>query len=141
MKSYSKIYYDTAIEYLTGQNGKTKDHKKAFEYLEMSIQEEKTRDNLEGMGWFYDCGFGVEVDELKAHQMFLEAADLEEGFAQWMVGKNFYGGKIVERDPMKAIYYLTLAMHNPEFDDELIAFFADDARERVEELSEEINYQ
>jgi len=141
MKSYSKIYYDTAMEYKAGRNGKTQDYKKAFEYLEMSIQEEKTKDNLADMGWNYECGFGIEVDELKAHQMFLEAADLGDGFAQWMVGKNFYKGKIVERDPMKAIYYLTLMMHNPEFDDELIAFLADDARERVEELSEEINYQ
>ena len=141
MKSYSKIYYDTAMEYQAGRNGKTKDYKKATEYLEMSIQEEKTKDNLAEMGNNFLCGFGVEVDELKAHQMFLEAADLGDGFAQWMVGKNFYKGKIVERDPMKAIYYLTLMMHNPEFDDELIAFLADDARERVEELSEEINYQ
>ena len=141
MKSYSKIYYDTAMEYQAGRNGKPKDYKKAFEYLEMSIQEEKNKDNLAKMGWIYECGFGIEIDKLKAHQMFLEAADLGDGFAQWMVGKNFYKGKIVERDPMKAIYYLTLMMHNPEFDDELIAFLADDARERVEELSEEINYQ
>ena len=129
------------MEYKAGRNGKTQDYKKAFEYLEMSIQEEKTKDNLADMGWNYECGFGIEVDELKAHQMFLEAADLGDGFAQWMVGKNFYKGKIVERDPMKAIYYLTLMIHNPEFDEELIAFLADDAREWVEELSEEINYQ
>ena len=141
MKSYSKIYYDTAMEYQAGRNGKTKDYRKAFEYLEMSIQEEKTKDNLAEMGWVYECGFGVEVDELKSHQMFLEAADLGEGFAQHMVGGNFYRGKIVERDPIKAIYYLTLAMHNPEFDDELISFMADDAMEWVEELSVEINYQ
>ena len=129
------------MEYKAGRNGKTKDYKKAIEYLEMSIQEEKNKDNLADMGWNYKCGFGVKVDELKSHQMFLEAADLGEGFAQWMVGKNFYKGEIVERDPMKAIYYLTLAMHNPEFDDELISFMADDAMEWVEELSEEINYQ
>jgi len=141
MKSYSKIYYDTAIEYRAGRNGKPKDYKKAIEYLEMSIQEEKTKDNLAEMGWIYECGFGVEVDELKSHQMFLEAADLGDGIAQWMVGADFYRGRIVERDSMKAIYYLTLAMHNPEFDDELISFMADDAREWVEELSEEINYQ
>jgi len=140
MKSYSKIYYDTAMEYQAGRNGKTQDDKKAFEYLEMSIQEEKTKDNLADMGWSFLCGFGIEVDELKAHQMFLEAADLGEGVAQWMVGKNFYRGEIVERDLMKAIYYLTLAMHNPE-DDELISFVADDAREWVEEMSEEINSQ
>ena len=129
------------MEYRAGRNGKPKDYKKAFEYLEMSIQEEKTKDNLADMGWNYECGFGVEVDELKSHKMFLEAADLGEGFAQHMVGGNFYRGKIVGRDPIKAIYYLTLAMHNPEFDDELISFMADDAREWVEELSEEINYQ
>jgi len=141
MKSYSKIYYDTAMEYRAGRNGKPKDDRKAFEYLEMSIQEEKTKDNLADMGWNFLCGFGTEVDELKAHQMFLEAADLGDGMAQSIVGADFHNGRIVERDPMKAIYYLTLAMHNPEFDDELIAFLADDARERVEELSEEVNYQ
>ena len=72
MKSYSKIYYDTAMEYKAGRNGKTKDYKKAIEYLEMSIQEEKNKDNLADMGWNYKCGFGVKVDELKSHQMFLE---------------------------------------------------------------------
>jgi len=141
MKSYSKIYHDTAMEYQDGRNGKPKDARRAFEYLEMSIQEEKTKDNLANMGWNFLCGFGIEVDELKAHQMFLEAANLGDGFAQWMVGKNFYKGKIVERDPMKAIYYLTLMMHNSEFDEELIAFLADDAWECIEELSEEINSQ
>jgi len=129
------------MEYKAGRNGKTKDYKKAIEYLEMSIQEEKNKDNLADMGWNYKCGFGVKVDELKSHQMFLEAADLGDGLAQHIVGENFYRGKIVERDPIKAIYYLTLAMHNPEFDDELISFMADDAMEWVEELSEEINYQ
>ena len=129
------------MEYRAGRNGKPKDDRKAFEYLEMSIQEEKTKDNLADMGWNFLCGFGTEVDELKAHQMFLEAADLGDGMAQSIVGADFHNGRIVERDPMKAIYYLTLAMHNPEFDDELIAFLADDARERVEELSEEVNYQ
>jgi len=141
MKSYTKIYYDTAMEYQAGRNGKPKDDRKAFEYLEMSIQEEKTKDNLADMGWNFLCGFGIEVDEIKAHQMFLEAADLGGGFAQFMVGGNFYRGNIVERDPMKAIYYLTLAIHNPEFDDELIAFLGEDAREWVEELSVEINNQ
>ena len=129
------------MEYQAGRNGKTQDYKKAFEYLEMSIQEEKTKDNLADMGWNYKCGFGVEVDELQSHQMFLEAADLGDGLAQWMVGADFYRGRKVERDSMKAIYYLTLMMHNPEFDDELTAFLADDAKEMVEELSEEINYQ
>jgi len=129
------------MEYKAGRNGKTKDYKKAIEYLEMSIQEEKNKDNLADMGWNYKCGFGVKVDELKSHQMFLEAADLGDGLAQHIVGENFYRGKIVERDPIKAIYYLTLAMHNPEFDDELISFMADDAMEWVEELSVEINYQ
>jgi len=31
-----------------------------------------TKDNLAEMGWIYECGFGLEVDELKSHQMFLE---------------------------------------------------------------------
>jgi len=66
MKSYSKIYHDTALEYRAGRNGKPKDYKKAIEYLEMSIQEEKTKDNLAEMGKFFclvnpklRCGLSV----------------------------------------------------------------------------------
>jgi len=138
MKSYSKIYYDIAIAYQSGRNGKLKDLEKAFEYLEMSIQEERTKDNLAMMGWNYLCGFGIEIDELKAHQMFLEAAELGDGMAQSLVGMDFYNGRIVDRDPCKAAHYLTLALHNPEFDDELISFIADDARDRIKELAEEM---
>jgi len=36
---------------------------------------------------------------------------------------------------------LISAIHNPEFDNELISFMTNDANEWVEELSEEINYQ
>jgi TPR repeat protein len=138
MKSYSKIYYDIAMEYQAGRNGKPKDYKKAFDYLQRSIQEEKTKDNLYQMGWSYLCGFGIEVDELKAHQMFLEAAELGDGMAQSIVGMDFYHGRIVYRDPRRAAYYLALAMHNPEFDDELISFLADDAWDKIKELAEEI---
>lgn len=54
------------------------------------------------LGWKYYSGTGVEQDDQKAFELFLEAAEYGDEIAQFNVGFMYYSGRYVAQDYSKA---------------------------------------
>lgn len=88
---------DSAIKYIA--KAATQNHVQALIELAMA----------------YGSGEGVEQDRRKAHDLFFSAANLNDPFAQFIVGRNFFYGDGVEQNSESAVkWYMKSAEQGEE---------------------------
>ncbi|MBQ7776015.1 MAG: sel1 repeat family protein [Lachnospiraceae bacterium] len=136
----SKVYYAyilLGILYEDG-NGVEQNLQKAFNMYHLAYQHDIVEDGAFNMGRMYFYGRGVPEDNIKAHQMFIEA--LEAG----IVEANYYLGILnyldenapVEKNAEKALEYLRNAPeHMQELSFEKMGYICEQEN-RLEEASE-----
>lgn len=104
---------------------------KAFEYFSMTVEKIVRKNNhfrllaLTRMGDCYIHGFGTNLDEQRAFECYLEAADGDIAEAQNKVGLCYFFGKGSSPSKVKAAYYFQLACDqgNEEAEFNLLRFF------------------
>lgn len=71
-KSQAEEFYKTGVDYFFGKNGKSKDYKKAKEYLQKACYDTQNpvAAACNDIGVIYYEGYGEEVDYTKAKDMF-----------------------------------------------------------------------
>jgi TPR repeat protein len=100
--------YCLGLEYRNEGN-----YKKAFEFYEKAHRNEEFYQELTiGMSYYY--GIGVDKDKLKALEIFKtitlpNVTPYEEDEANYMIGKIYLEGEVVEKDIAKARFHLELA--------------------------------
>ncbi|RHZ55882.1 hypothetical protein Glove_410g6 [Diversispora epigaea] len=66
-------------------------------------------------GYYYGNGLGVNLDQVKAFEWYKKAAECNDNYSQYEIGKCFYEGRGTKRDIVKAIYWLNKAKENGNF--------------------------
>ena len=100
--------YCLGLEYRNKRN-----YKKAFELYEQAHRNEEFYQELTiGMSYYY--GVGVDKDKLKALEIFKSitlpnVTPYELNEANYMIGKIYLEGEVVEKDIVKARFHLELA--------------------------------
>ena len=68
------------------------------------------------LAYYYNRGIGCDMDKVKAHQLYEEAAQGGHARVQYIVGCRYLKGEGVAADPRKAQYWLTKAAEQGEAD-------------------------
>ena len=92
-----------------GHGTYTKDIGQAKKWLEKSAAQNYIPSIVE-LAMLYGSGEGLKEDPKKAHELFLQAANLNDPFSQYVVGLNLFNGNGVEVDINEAVqWYLKAA--------------------------------
>lgn len=95
--------------YLIGGHGLNVSYEKAFGYYEDAATSMDPR-GLAMLAFMHEKGFGCEVSEIKALELYEKAAELQDGFAYSRLGKAYSLGLLgVSKDMRSAEHYFTLA--------------------------------
>jgi len=117
MYTNSKAYYQIAMDYLNGINGKETNSDKAYYFFKKSIDELEHPENLNGMGNYYES----KGEHFAAHQYHVRAAEKGSGESQLKVADSITYGlpdSSIEIDIREGIFWYALALHNDAFSDD-----------------------
>lgn len=89
------------------------DNETAVKYYKMAAENGHV-DGIINLAMAYGQGKGVDINLEKSHALFLKAANIDDPFAQYIVGLNYYYGKGVEEDIQKAFQWYRKAAENGE---------------------------
>ncbi len=91
--------------YLWGYGDIKKDHKKAFELYKKSADQNDVI-GLREVAKCYECGYGVEENQIEASKYYNEAAEKGDKYAMRLLAFRYLDGKGVDRDYNKAREWL-----------------------------------
>ena len=96
--------YELGMDYTKGQNGKSRDHAKAFYWFQKSAATGHAA-GINALGVSYRNGEGVGRDYVKAMQLFQQATEKGESKGYYNIGRLYEYGQGVERSYRKAMEF------------------------------------